>query len=257
MDLRGLEPRTDRLWAGCSNQLSYRSKKADERTRTVNLLITNQLLCQLSHIGMSLLSCFLFHFLLSLMTPRGFEPLLPPWKGGVLTAWPWSLISSLFTSLYNKNSPSRARTYNPSVNSRVLCHWAIEDYFFFLFLFWLYIQNCTPTNLPISFLPWITFPQIPSLWLSPRPISISQLHVLPRFHLWPINLVVFKGSYYLRMGYLILRGASRLDAFSVYPFQTWLLCHAFGNATDTPEVRPSRSSRTKDSSSQISYAHAG
>ena len=26
--------------------------KADERTRTVNLLITNQLLCQLSHIGM-------------------------------------------------------------------------------------------------------------------------------------------------------------------------------------------------------------
>ena len=26
-------------------------KKADERTRTVNLLITNQLLCQLSHIG--------------------------------------------------------------------------------------------------------------------------------------------------------------------------------------------------------------
>ena len=29
-------------------------------------------------------------------------------------------------------------------------------------------------------------------------------------------------------GYLILRGASRLDAFSVYPFRTWLLCHAFG-----------------------------
>ena len=27
--------------------------------------------------------------------------------------------------------------------------------------------------------------------------------------------------------------------------------------TDTPAVRPSRSSRTKDSSSQISYAHAG
>ncbi len=25
--------------------------RADERTRTVNLLITNQLLCQLSHIG--------------------------------------------------------------------------------------------------------------------------------------------------------------------------------------------------------------
>ena len=59
---------------------SYLWKKADKRTRTVNLLITNQLLCQLSHIGI------------------------------------------------NKNSPSRARTYNPSVNSRMLYHWAIEDY---------------------------------------------------------------------------------------------------------------------------------
>ena len=55
---------------------------------------------------------------IKLVTPRGFEPLLPPWKGGVLTAWPWSLASS----------PSRARTYNNSVNSRVLYHWAIEEY---------------------------------------------------------------------------------------------------------------------------------
>ena len=30
---------------------------------------------------------------------------------------------------------------------------------------------------------------------SPRPISITQLHTLLHFHLWPINLVVFKGSY--------------------------------------------------------------
>ena len=94
-------------------------------------------------------------------------------------------------------------------------------------------------------------------WLSPRPISDSQLHTLPHFHLCPIYLVVFKGSYYLRMGYLILRGASRLDAFSVYPVPTWLPGYAFGNATGAPEVSPSRSSRTKDSSSQISYAHAG
>ena len=33
------------------------------------------------------------------------------------------------------------------------------------------------------------------LWLCPRPISNSQLHVLPHFHLCPIYLVVFKGSY--------------------------------------------------------------
>ena len=64
--------------------------------------------------------------------------------------------------------------------------------------------------------------------LSPRPISNSQLHMLPCFHLCPIYLVVFKGSYSILEGYLILRGASRLDAFSVYPFQTWLLCHAVG-----------------------------
>ena len=55
-------------------------QKADDRTRTDNLLITNQLLCQLSHIG--IFNCQ--------MTPTGFEPVLPPWKGDVLTAWPRS-----------------------------------------------------------------------------------------------------------------------------------------------------------------------
>ena len=58
------------------------------------------------------------------------------------------------------------------------------------------------------------------------------------------------------MGYLILRGASRLDAFSVYPFRTWLPGYAMDMTTGAPAVRPSRSSRTKDSSSQISYARA-
>ncbi len=32
--------------------VSRNKKKADDRTRTDNLLITSQLLCQLSHIGM-------------------------------------------------------------------------------------------------------------------------------------------------------------------------------------------------------------
>ena len=36
------------------------------------------------------------------------------------------------------------------------------------------------------------------LWSSPRPISDSQLHALPHFHLCPIYLVVFKGSYSFR-----------------------------------------------------------
>ena len=32
---------------------------------------------------------------IEMVTPRGIEPLLPPWKGGVLTAWPRSHIKLL------------------------------------------------------------------------------------------------------------------------------------------------------------------
>ena len=105
-------------------------------------------------------------------------------------------------------------------------------------------------HLTVSYLP-------KPFWSSPRPISNSQLRTLLHFHLCPIYLVVFKGSYFFRMGYLILRGASRLDAFSVYPVPAWLPGYAFGNTTGTPEVSPPRSSRTKGSSSQISSARAG
>ena len=95
------------------------------------------------------------------------------------------------------------------------------------------------------------------LRLSPRSISIIQLSMSPCLHPWPIYLLVLEEPYFRRMGSLILEGASRLDAFSVYPFPAWLLCHGLGKPTDTPAASPSRSSRTKDSSSQISYAHAG
>ena len=53
-----------------------------------------------------------------------------------------------------------------------------------------------------------------------RPISIGKLSASPRLHLRPINLVVYKGTFVLLQGYLILRQASRLDAFSGYPFRT-------------------------------------
>ena len=95
-------------------------------------------------------------------------------------------------------------------------------------------------------------PAVERLRISPRPISTRQLHALPRFHPGPINLVFFQGSY--ELGNLILRRASRLDAFSAYPSRTWLPSYAPGGTTGTPAVRPSRSSRTKDSPSQISYA---
>lgn len=58
---------------------------------------------------------------------------------------------------------------------------------------------------------------------SPRPISKAQLHVLPRFHLPPINLVFFQGTYRVnRVRDLILWWASYLDAFSTYPLRTQL-----------------------------------
>ena len=57
-----------------------------------------------------------------------------------------------------------------------------------------------------------------------RPISTSKLNALPHLHTWPINLVVFEGSSVSPVsrgkGYLISGLASRLDAFSGYPFRT-------------------------------------
>jgi hypothetical protein len=51
-------------------------------------------------------------------------------------------------------------------------------------------------------------------------ISTGQLRRLPVLHTRPIDLVVFQESLALRQGDLILRGVSRLDAFSVYPCRT-------------------------------------
>ena len=49
-----------------------------------------------------------------------------------------------------------------------------------------------------------------------RTISIGQLNALLRLHLRPIDVVVYHGP----QGYLVLRGASRLDAFSGYPVRS-------------------------------------
>ena len=48
------------------------------------------------------------------------------------------------------------------------------------------------------------------LWSCPRPISCGQLHTLLHFHLRPIYLVVFKGSYYLLVGISHLEGGFTL-----------------------------------------------
>ena len=90
-----------------------------------------------------------------------------------------------------------------------------------------------------------------SIGQAERPISTGQLNASQRLHLLPINLVIFQGS----SGRPHLGGASRLDAFSGYPFRTWLPSYAAGATTGALEVRPSRSSRTRDKSPQVSYAH--
>jgi hypothetical protein len=93
---------------------------------------------------------------------------------------------------------------------------------------------------------------------SPRPISTGRLNTSPCVHLRPINLVVYQGPYPVNpVGDLILRQASRLDAFSAYPFRRSPTSHALGRTTGTRELRPSRSSRTRDSSPQVSFAHSG
>src|ERR1700743_2289794 len=58
------------------------------------------------------------------------------------------------------------------------------------------------------------------------------------------------------LGDLILERASRLYASSGHPNRTSLPSRAIDMTTGTQEVRPSRSSRTKDSPLQISYAHS-
>ena len=61
----------------------------------------------------------------------------------------------------------------------------------------------------------------------------------------------------LRPGRLISGGAWRLDAFSAYPFATWLPGGADGSTTGTPEVARPRSSRTRGRARQPSCACGG
>ena len=82
-------------------------------------------------------------------------------------------------------------------------------------------------------------------------IRTGQLHGLPRFHIRPVDALVSRGPW----GDLVWRRVSRLDAFSGYPVHTWLPGRATGVTTGAPEVCPSRSSRTRDSASQISFTH--
>ena len=92
------------------------------------------------------------------------------------------LVSSLLTTQKRLELSTFAVTGR---RSNQLSHWAILQFFKILIYLENYIQ-LKPTSSSIY---------LSLLWLCPRPISNSQLHVLPHFHLCPIYLVVFKGSY--------------------------------------------------------------
>ena len=85
-------------------------------------------------------------------------------------------------------------------------------------------------------------------------VSTGQLSALLHVHIRPIDPVVYREPSSLRKGDLVLRGVSRLDAFSVYPGRTWLPSAAPSGTTGTPEVRPSQSSRTREKAAQVSCA---
>ena len=148
------------------------------------------------------------------------------------------------------NSLSWTRTNDTAVNSRMLYRLSYQG----LLLSARTLKTTYCTISPSSFLPFNT----PSLFLGQALdllVTVSSIHYCTSTS--ALSTSSSSRGLTLAMGYLILRGASRLDAFSVYPFPTWLPGHAIGMTTGTPEVSPSRSSRTEDSSSQISSAHAG
>ena len=110
-----------------------------------------------------------------------------------------------------------ANKYAPSLLTCLPCTTCIWIKIFFDCI--LYNQNCI-SSLFKNILSIAYFWKYFLIRLSPRPISTSQLHTLLHFHSLPIYHLFLMGSYYLRMGYLILRLASCLDAFSTYLIRT-------------------------------------
>ena len=93
-------------------------------------------------------------------------------------------------------------------------------------------------------------------WSSRSAVRTGRLRRSPAVHSRPIDLVVSQEpSDAARHGNLVLKRASRLDAFSAYPFPTWLPGDAPSGTAGTPEVGPPQSSRTRGDPSQVSSAH--
>ena len=112
------------------------------------------------------------------VTPTGFEPMLPPWKGGVLTTWPRSQTPRVGLE------PTTAR-----LTAACSTDWAIEEYNQVS-----YPENHTHYIIFLWNLQALLSISNNSLRSSYRPISNSQLHTSLCFHLCPIYLIVSKGS---------------------------------------------------------------
>ena len=89
------------------------------------------------------------------MTPTGFEPVLPPWKGGVLTTWPWSLIfmtASRSMQYLKYYETPRAGLEPATARLTAVCstNWAIEDHYKVYSYYIIYLQNNIQESFYIS-----------------------------------------------------------------------------------------------------------
>ena len=133
------------------------------------------------------------------VTPTGIEPVLPPWKGDVLTAWPRSHI--LFINVDKKTprvglepTTSRLTAVRSTIElSRIILWYNKLKKYVFSYSLFLYTYAFAFSTFKTTHCVSFNSPTRSSL----RPISICQLHTLLYFHLRPIYLVVFKGSYWL------------------------------------------------------------
>ena len=93
-------------------------------------------------------------------------------------------------------------------------------------------------------------------WSSRSAVGTGPLRPSRVVHSRPIDLLVSQEpSQQIADGSLVSKRASRLDAFSAYPFPTWLPGGAPSGTAGTPEVGPPQSSRTRGDPSQASHAH--
>ena len=160
------------------------------------------------------------------------------------------------------NSPSWVRTNDPSVNSRMLYHWAIEEYLYsinpfvsfdkgFYLLLYFYVPSKLHTRnfsfiLPITLLGHAL----------DRLVSVSSMHYCTSTSDLSTSSSS-RGLTRLLYGISHLEGGFTLRCLQRLSLPDLATLPCRWSTTDTPVVRPSRSSRTKDSSSQISSARAG